>query len=690
VLTLKTPITEIHGIGPTNARRLKHLGINTILDLIYYFPYRHDDFSHVVVVSEIQPNEINTIKAKIQLINNRRSFRRRMFITEGLVADNTGSVKVVWFNQPYLTKILKPGDQIILSGKVDSDHLTPQFISPIYEKVKKEQLHVGRIVPVYSTTENLTQKQIRFFIKSVLFLIKEIKDFLPEVVKKENNLMDLPIALKQVHFPDNQLILQKAIHRLKFDELFLIQLGALQSKKYLQKAKSPAIKFKELTTKKFVKSLPFELTDDQRKASWEIIKDLEKGKPMNRLLEGDVGSGKTVVAKIAMLNTVKNGFQTAFMAPTEILALQHFNNLVLFLKDFNLKIGILTHSQIKTNFSEKISKGRMLKMAESGEIQIMVGTHALIQENVRFKKLSLVIIDEQHRFGVEQRKTLREKSSKQHQLIPHLLSMTATPIPRSLALTIYGDLDLSILLHQPKDRLKIITKIVSPENREKAYQFIKNQIREGRQVFVICPLIEPSDKLGVKSVKQEYEKLDKNIFPDLKIGLLHGKLKPREKEKIMEDLKNNKINILVSTSVVEVGIDIPNATVMMIEGAERFGLAQMHQFRGRVGRSKYQSYCFLFTESESQKTDQRLNALVKSENGFELAEYDLKLRGPGELYGLRQSGLPDLKMASLTDVALIKQTRAAAQNLIDQDPELKNYPLLLQKIAEFQNSIHWE
>jgi ATP-dependent DNA helicase RecG len=378
------------------------------------------------------------------------------------------------------------------------------------------------------------------------------------------------------------------------------------------------------------------------------------------------------------------------MAPTEILALQHFNNLSLFLKDFNLKIGILTHSQIKTNFLEKISKGKMIKIIENGEVQITVGTHALIQENVQFKNLALVIVDEQHRFGVEQRKTLREKSSQQHQLVPHLLSMTATPIPRSLALTIYGDLDLSILSQPPKDRLKIITKIVSPENREKAYQFIRKQIEQGRQVFVICPLIEPSDKLGVKSVKQEYEKLDKEVFPDLKIGFLHGKLKPQEKEKIMEDLKNNKINILVATSVVEVGIDIPNATVMMIEGAERFGLAQMHQFRGRVGRSKYQSYCFLFTESASQKTDQRLNALVKSENGFELAEYDLKLRGPGELYGLRQSGLPDLKMASLTDVVLIKQCRAAAQGLIDSDPELKNYPLLAEKIVEFQKAIHWE
>ena len=690
MLTLASDISEIPRVGPAMARRLKSLGLDKLADLLFYFPYRYDDFSKIIKVNQVKPHEICTIKGKIQLITGRRSFRRRrMFITESLVADDTGSIKVIWFNQPYLSKILKPGEEIILSGKVEMDYLTPEFISPSFEKVKKEQTHTGRIVPVYSLTAGISQRQMRFFLKSILYLTKSLTDFMPPEIIKGNRLMPQVRAIEQIHFPDNHDLLKKAEKRLKFDELFLIQLQVLQNKIYLKKAQAPKVKFLESVSREFVKLLPFTLTTSQKKAAWQILRDLEKPAPMNRLLEGDVGSGKTIVAVMAILNTVKNGLQAAFMAPTEILARQHFEKVKIFLKPFRIKIALLTSSATESG-SRKINKSNLIKKIKADGIELVVGTHALIQEEVAFKNLALVIIDEQHRFGVAQRKTLRDKSSGEHKLMPHLLSMTATPIPRSLALTVYGDLDLSLISEMPAGRRKILTKVVDLEKRPKAYNFIRQQIKAGRQTFVICPLIEPSDKLGVKSVKQEYEKLKNEVFPDLEIGLLHGRLKPPEKEKVMRDFKNNKINILVSTSVIEVGIDIPNATVMMIEGAERFGLAQLHQFRGRVGRSDYQSYCFLFTESDSPKTADRLAALEKESDGFRLAEFDLKTRGPGDFIGVRQSGLPDFRMASLADVNLISQTRAAAKALIEKDPPLLKFPLLKQKLGDWQKEIHAE
>jgi ATP-dependent DNA helicase RecG len=449
--------------------------------------------------------------------------------------------------------------------------------------------------------------------------------------------------------------------------------------------------------KDFLKKLPFELTGAQKKASWQILKDLEKGRPMNRLLEGDVGSGKTIVAMIGALNVVKAGYQVALMAPTEILARQHFENFLKFLKDFNLKIGLLTSTESKIG-KRKIAKKEILKRILDGKVEILIGTHALIQKEVKFKNLALVIIDEQHRFGVEQRAKL---ISGEARFIPHLLSMTATPIPRTLALTIYGDLDLSILDEMPKGKRKVITKIIKRKERKRICEFIKKEVKEGKKVFVICPRIEPKNKKALnekdvlgwaeaKAVKKEYEKLKKEVFPDLKIAMLHGKMKTEEKEKVMRDFKNGKTDILVSTSVVEVGLDIPKATVMMIEGAERFGLAQLHQFRGRIGRGGEKSFCFLFTESPAKKTCQRLKALLESENGFELAEKDLKIRGPGNLFGSRQWGVPDLAMKSLTDVFLVEKTRNAAKEILEKDQELKNYPLLRERLNQFKREIHFE
>jgi len=528
---------------------------------------------------------------------------------------------------------------------------------------------------------------------------------------------------------------ERARARFSFEELFLIELSVLKERLKLEKEKAPSIPINVELIKEFVNSLPFKLTDAQRKCAWQILKDMEKSRPMSRLLEGDVGSGKTVVAVIAALNTIKAGYQVAFMAPTEILAKQHFQEVTKLLQPFKVRIALLTGKEDKIisqklkNEILEISRNKLLDKARKGEIDILIGTHSLIQDKVKFGNLGLCIIDEQHRFGVEQRARLCQGYGGQAKLVPHLLSMTATPIPRTLALTIYGDLDLSILDEMPKGRKKIITKVVPPRERGKAYHFIRKRVREGEQIFVICPRIEKTQKSKInpfgklridaeqsrstksypvesgtklktkeellswteaKAVNEEYEKLSKEIFPDLKVGMLHGRMRPKEKEKIMKDFKQKKIDILVSTSVVEVGIDIPKATVMMIEGAERFGLAQLYQFRGRVGRSDLQSYCFLFTESPAKRTRQRLEAIVRAQNSFELAQKDLEIRGPGSLFGSRQWGIPDLAMENLKNLPLVEKTRQAAGELLEEDPELKKYPSLRGGLKNFEKRIHLE
>jgi len=710
MLNLETSIEQFSRVGKNTAKRLRKLGLRTAKDLIFYFPFRHEDWSQVVPISKLNYGSIATCRGRVELIKNTRSYFKRKNITEALVSDSSGSIKVVWFNQPYLTKILKIGDEIFLSGRVDFDRFGLHLTSPSYEKVpiKGQTTHTARIVPIYPATENLTQKQIRFLVKIVMPLVKDICDWLPEEIKKNFKLMELEDALHQVHFPDNKKNLEQAKRRLKFDEIFLIQLRNALIRMELKKSKAPKIVFKEFETKSFINSLSFKLTNAQRKAAWEILQDLGKNQPMNRLLEGDVGSGKTVVAAIAILNTILNGLRVVYMAPTEILARQHYNTFCKFFSDLGIKIGLLTRSAKTMNQKLQIINYKSQKNKKENEIHnfkfivrnsdLIIGTHALIQEGIEFNNLGLVIVDEQHRFGVEQRKMLKDKG---RDLSPHFLSMTATPIPRTMSLIFYGDLDLSIINELPAGRKKIITRVVSPEKRQAAYDFIKKEISSGRQAFVICPLIDPSaagpeglsarrDKLGVKSAKDEHKKLSQEIFPDLVVGLLHGKMKAEEKEKIMADFLANKINILVSTSVVEVGVDVPNASVMMIEGAERFGLAQLHQFRGRVGRSNYQSYCLLFSESDSQETLKRLHAMVNCENGFVLAEKDLTFRGPGEIFGTRQHGLPDLKLATLTDYQIIKEAKMAAEELIQKDPGLASWPDLKEKLEKFEKKVHLE
>jgi len=715
-MTLSTSIEDIPRIGPVYQKKLKRLGIKTVQDLFFHFPRRYEDFSNLIPISKVKINEICTVYGKILGIETKRTWKRKMFLTEAVIEDKAGAIKATWFNQPYLTKTLRKGDNVFLSGKVTISKNGVYLSNPIYEKgdLLSNLTHTGRLIPVYPETAGLSSRWIRYILKPLLTdLENQINETLPEEIIKEYNLMPVKKALWEVHFPSSVELSQKAQDRFSFEELFYIQLFVLRERNRLNKEKSVSLPIKLETIQDLVKSLPFKLTDAQKKSAWRILKDLERPRPMNRLLEGDVGSGKTIVAAMAILNTVKQGYQAAFMAPTEILSKQHFQEIARLLQDFKVNIGLLTGKQ--DQFRSKKLKNQVIEISREkllektkGEINpltknlavgidILIGTHALIQDKVKFGKLGLVVLDEQHRFGVEQRAKLCRKQD----IVPHLLSMTATPIPRTLALTIYGDLDLSLIDELPKGRKKIITQVIKPGERKKTYDFIKEEIKKKRQIFVICPRIEKTDDneqlseaqmswAKVKAVEEEYEKLSKEIFPDLNIGMLHGKMATKEKENIMKDFKNKKTDILVSTSVIEVGIDIPNATVMMIEGAERFGLAQLHQFRGRVGRAKYQSYCLLFTDSHSKKTHQRLKALISSEDGFALAEKDLEIRGPGDFKGARQWGIPDLMMNSLKDISLVEKTRESARKILQKDPQLKKYPFLRDRLSKFRERIHLE
>jgi ATP-dependent DNA helicase RecG len=680
MLKLSDKIAIFPRVSKNSVKYLKKLGLETIQDLLFYLPFRYEDFGQKKKIADLKAGENVNIQGEILLIQNRRSRLKKMNLTEALVADDSETIKVIWFNQPFLTRNLKISDRISLAGKISENQGQLAIISPQYEKIFTNRLiHTNGLVPMYHLTSGLTQKQLRFIIKQAIFLADNIEDCLPLNMRHNLKLLNIASAVKKIHFPNTWREAEAARKRLIFSELFFRQLKSQLIKKKLNSQKAPLIEFQEEETRSFVASLPFQLTPGQKQSAWEILKDLKKEHPMNRLLEGDVGSGKTVVAAIAIFNTALNRKKSALMAPTEILARQHFSTISKLLKNKKrqINIALLTGSK-KDVIDEKTD--------------LIIGTHAIIQKKANKKNLALAIVDEQHRFGVKQRQKILDFNHQDH-TVPHFLSMTATPIPRSLALAIYGDLDLSIIKEMPIGRKKIITRLVKNQNRDKAYSFIAQQIEKGRQSFVICPLIENSDRLEVKSAKTEYDRLRTQIFPNLKIGLLHGKMKNTDKEKTMQDFSDHKIDILVSTSVIEVGIDVPNASIIAIEGAERFGLAQLHQFRGRVGRSEYQSYCLLFPSQEniaSGKTIDRLSAMEKYNDGFSLAKMDLKLRGAGDLYGSNQSGFNELQIASLFDYELIKRSNEEAAKIIQADPELKNYPLLKKELGNWEKLIHLE
>jgi ATP-dependent DNA helicase RecG len=678
--SLDSAITSLKGVSTAMAAKFERLGVKTIRDLLYFFPHRHLDYSQRQHIADLAEGEEQTIMANVWQAQETRLGGRRS--TEAIVGDETGNVRVVWFNNPYIAKSLPTNAQVVISGRVRLFGGRHVFQSPEWELLEdKELVHTGRLVPLYSLTRGLKPRQVRKLMKAVVDSFSDkVEDFLPPELIKRCQLLELPQAIAQAHYPEDETAKNNARYRLAFDELFILQLGVLGKKHEWQESQpGNPLSPQPAPLETFLKSLPFELTAAQQKVLKELLSDLEKPIPMSRLLQGEVGSGKTVVATAALLVAAANGCQGAFMAPTEILAEQHFTNVCQLLsregkqiaEEDNLRTfsGILDRPltvALLIGDLKQARKQEIQRQIAAGEIDIIIGTHALIQKEVGFKNLSLVVVDEQHRFGVEQRSALRQKGFN-----PHVLVMTATPIPRTLALTLYGDLDLSVIDELPPGRQAIKTKWLKSEQRDSAYAFLKKQVDEGRQAFIICPLVEESEVIQAKAAVAEYERLSSEVFPDLKLGLIHGRLSAAEKDRVMHRFRSGELQVLVSTPVVEVGIDVPNATVMLVESADRFGLSQLHQFRGRVGRGSHQSYCMLLAESPSEIGQQRLDIIEKVQDGFELAEEDLRLRGPGEFFGTRQSGLPDLRMAKLSDVALLELARAEATKLFEKDPGLK-------------------
>lgn len=673
---LNAPVTVLSGIGPRHAQTLSRLGLNSLGDMLYLFPRRYDDYTQLKQINRLTYGEEVTVIGSIQNVMTRKVRNGRLTLTEAFVSDGSGTLRINWFNQPWLAKRLRKNMQVVLSGKVDQYLGRMVMSNPEMEPLDDKNLHTNRIVPVYPLTGNITQRWLRRMMHQVVtYWAPRIQDPLTEEMRDSAKLMDLSTALLQAHFPESQDKLRAARHRLAFDEILLLQLGMLQQKQEWQVRRARAFVPPQDWINAQIQRLPFSLTTAQKRALEDILADLASGHPMNRLLQGDVGSGKTVIAALAIATVARDEAQSAIMAPTGILAEQHYISLRRLLAG---ESGALREDQIRlmigaTNEAEKreIRAGLV-----DGSVQLVVGTHALIEDPVVFKNLQLVIVDEQHRFGVDQRAALRNKGSN-----PHLLVMTATPIPRSLALTVYGDLDLSVMDEMPPGRQPVATYVLSPIERERAYALIQRQIEQGHQAFIIYPLVEEkrtepdkvpelTSEIAGKAAVDEHERLKQDVFPDINLGLLHGRLKPDEKEEVMKYFRDGEKDVLVATSVVEVGVDVPNATVMLIEGANRFGLAQLHQFRGRVGRGGDKAYCLLIPETEDAMENERLTVMAETNDGFVLAEKDLEQRGPGEFLGTRQSGFSELHLASLTDVRLIEKARRFAKSVFDKDPGL--------------------
>jgi ATP-dependent DNA helicase RecG len=678
---LNAEITVLQGVGPRHAEILTNLGMKTLGDMLYYFPRRYEDYSQLKPIKALFYGDVVTVLGTIQSVHTRPIRGGKSSIVEVVISDGTGSLRLSYFNQPWLANRFKQGDAIAVSGKIDQYLGRLVMNGPDWEPVEVENLHTARIVPIYALTEKIAQKWLRGIMNLVVtHWAPAVSDALPDTVRFAARLVSLPEALMQVHFPVSQDRLKAARERLAFDEIFYLQIGVLRQKREWKSVEGRRFPVSAEWLAARTTSLPYTLTSAQQKSLEEIRADLDSGKPMNRLVQGDVGSGKTVVAAFAASIVVNGGAQAAIMAPTAILAEQHYRNFISLLAGDG---GMLQESEIRllVGSTPDIRKEEIRQGLLDGSVKLVIGTHAVIEADVLFKDLQFIVIDEQHRFGVEQRKELRSKGTN-----PHLLVMTATPIPRSLALTVFGDLDISVIDEMPVGRQPVSTHVLRPQERERAFTLIRGQIKEGRQAFIIYPLIDENEKIEARAAVDDFDVLSKEIFPNLKLGLLHGRMKPTEKDEVMAKFRDREYDILVSTTVVEVGVDVPNSTVMLIEGADRFGLAQLHQLRGRVGRGAEQSYCLLIPTHEDATENERLQAMVQTNSGFELADLDLKTRGPGEFLGTRQAGFAStLKMASITDVSLIEKARTQAQALFERDPylQLPEHALLAEAFERF-------
>ncbi len=704
-MTFDTPLSHILTIKKPTLAKLERLGIVTVRDMLYHFPHRYEDYSAILSIDALASEEKCTIEGTITDITAGRTWKKKMLLTEATLADSTGQIRLVWFNQRFVSQSLETGMTIRVSGKVSHDREGLLMQNPAFERSSRDATHTGRLVPVYPETAGLTSRFFRWQLTGIFQKLSDFPDPIPADILERLHLPSLKQALFYIHFPADATHELLARKRFAFDEMLSVQLKALQVKALFETAKAQSLPFDETVVKKFVGTLPFTLTNAQRKAGYEILRDMERPQPMNRLLNGDVGSGKTIVAGLASFVTAENNCQTAILAPTEVLARQHFESFSTLFQNTGHGVALFT-SSYRILDGQSTTRPTLLKAIKAGIPKIIIGTHALLQQDVSFEKLALIVVDEQHRFGVSQRARLQELSFESidgsRELVPHFLSMTATPIPRTMTLAFFGNLDLSLLDELPKNRKPIITKIGSTErDRQKIYEFIRSEITKGRQVFVIFPLVEESLAItDVKAAVVEHKRLTETVFPDFSVGLLHGKMKPKEKEQVMKNFsaqggsasggKDRKYDILVATAVVEVGIDVPNASIIMIEEAERFGLAQLHQFRGRVGRGEHQSYCFLLPGKSSGEYNERLKVLEKSGSGFDIAEADLALRGPGAFFGSRQSGLPDIAMENLTNMKLITIARDEAKHILSTDPLLKKHPLLQKALQIFEEKIHLE
>lgn len=692
MLSWSDPVSYIHGLTAQQRRVLKQLEVQTVGDLVSVIPRRYDDYSNLVTISQLPVGEPVTVKVKIKQLKKLPTFRKRFIIIRGLLEDKTGTVAVTWFNQPWMLEQLKPGDEIYVSGVVkNSARFGRSFSGPIWEPATQETLAAGNIAPVYPLMGQVTQKTLRKIMRAVIDDLNDVPDYVPERILNENKLPSLLEALRRVHRPETLVQADAGRKRLAFDEVLLYQLALRMARHKADLGGAPIIKFDEQFAKIFSKGLPFELTPDQKKAAWAVVKDMEKPRPMRRLLQGDVGSGKTAVAAFCAAVASRSGFSAAFMAPTEILAKQHAQTLERFLAPHHIPVMLMTSSTrylIEGGEHIKLTPSAARDRLAQGRV-VAVGTHALLERGQCPPDLGLAIVDEQHRFGVAQREalTVLERPDK---LIPHLLSMSATPIPRSLALTFLGDLDVSIIRTKPAGRLPITTRVMVGEaGRNVSYRAILDAAGRGEQAFIVCPLIDPSDTLGAKSVEEELNRLKNGPLKSLNLSALHGRMNAAEKDLVMADFKDGKSNVLIATTVVEVGVDIPNATIMVIESAERFGLAQLHQLRGRIGRSDKPCTCFLIATDEDAPL-QRLRVLERTNDGFIVAEEDLKMRGQGNVLGLQQSGRNIFKYVRPEDTDVMTKARDTAIELMQINPELNDYPELRDKAISLRDTAHGE